>query len=356
MSPTPKGKSQSVPRNKIIHTPIPTRWVGPVSITGEIVNEKIKMPLATFETPLWPSVARGARTANLSGGIKATLIDERMSRSILFDAPDASVALATLNQLKLRRSEMAAIITEQSRFARLIDFNSQIVGNLLYLRLELTTGDASGHNMVTLAADNVQRWILKNFSALKYTSISGNFCTDKKASAVNGILGRGKNIITEVRIPRQVCTNTLRSTPEKIADLNLKKNLLGTLVAGGIRSANAHFANMLLAFYLATGQDAANIVEGSQGFVHTEVQNDTLYFSVTLPNLIMGTVGNGKDLPVIKETLERLGCCEDRKLGDNARRLAIICAASVLCGELSLLAAQTNPGELINAHVALERK
>ncbi|MFC7615498.1 hypothetical protein ACFQV2_20350 [Actinokineospora soli] len=41
--------------------------------------------------------------------------------------------------------------------------------------------------------------------------------------------------------------------------------------------------------------------------------------------------------------------------GDNARRLAVIAAATVLCGELSLLAAQTNPGELMRAHVHLER-
>ena len=32
-----------------------------------------------------------------------------------------------------------------------------------------------------------------------------------------------------------------------------------------------------------------------------------------------------------------------------------ICAATVLCGELSLRAAQTNPGELMAAHLRLER-
>ena len=44
-----------------------------------------------------------------------------------------------------------------------------------------------------------------------------------------------------------------------------------------------------------------------------------------------------------------------REPGANARRLAIIAAATVLCGELSLLAAQTNPGELMAAHLRLER-
>ena len=127
------------------------------------------------------------------------------------------------------------------------------------------------------------------------------------------------------------------------------------MLAGGIRSANAHFANMLLAFYLATGQDAANIVEGSQGIVHCEVRDGDLYFSVNLPNLIVGSVGNGKGLDFVEENLRLLGCREQREPGENARRLAVICAASVLCGELSLLAAQTNPGELMAAHVKFER-
>ncbi len=112
---------------------------------------------------------------------------------------------------------------------------------------------------------------------------------------------------------------------------------------------------MLLAFYLATGQDAANIVEGSQGIVHAEVRGEDLYFSVTLPNIIVGTVGNGKQLDFVQNNLAMLGCMEARAPGANARRLAIIAAATVLCGELSLLAAQTNPGELMRSHIQLER-
>jgi hydroxymethylglutaryl-CoA reductase (NADPH) len=127
-------------------------------------------------------------------------------------------------------------------------------------------------------------------------------------------------------------------------------------VAGGLRTANAHFANMLLGFYLATGQDVANIIEGSQGLVHTELRGQDLYFSVTLPNLIVGSVGSGKDLAFVRENLEILGCLKERAPGMNARRLAIIAASAILCGELSLLAAQTNPGELMGSHIKWERK
>ncbi len=123
-----------------------------------------------------------------------------------------------------------------------------------------------------------------------------------------------------------------------------------------MRSANAHFANLLLGIYLATGQDAANIVEGSQGFSHAETRPEGLYFSVTIPNIIVGTVGSGKELDFVQSNLGELGCLEERPVGENARLLAMVAAGVVLCGELSLLAAQTNPGELTRSHMALERR
>ena len=335
---------------------IPMRTVGPIKIVGPEVNEEIRVPLATYESPLWPSVDRGARVSMACGGISAVVVDERMARSILLEAPSAVEALQALTSLRSRKDELAALIAESSRFARLLDMHAQMVGNLLYLRFEMQTGDAAGHNMVTKAADGLMGWILKEYPALKYVSISGNYCTDKKVSAVNGILGRGKNVVTEIRIPRELCRKLLRTTPEKMTEINIKKNLIGTMLAGGVRTANAHFANMLLAFYLATGQDAANIVEGSQGFVHAETQGDELYFSATLPNLIVGTAGSGKDIGFVRKNLEMMGCLAEREPGANARRLAVLCAATVLCGELSLLAAQTNPGELMKAHLSMERK
>jgi hydroxymethylglutaryl-CoA reductase (NADPH) len=335
---------------------IPMRVVGPVRIISAEVDAEVPLPLATLESPLWPSTHRGARVCTQAGGIRATIIDERMSRSILLEGDSASDVHQAYLDILQQKEKLQAIISETSRFAKLIDMNAQMVGSLLFLRFELLTGDASGHNMVTLAAERMMDWILKQYSMLRYVSISGNFCSDKKASAVNGILGRGKNVIAEVLIPRALCIRLLKTTPEKIVDLNIKKNLIGSIVSGGLRTANAHFANMLLGFYLATGQDAANIIEGSQGIVHTEMRGDELYFSVTLPNLIMGSVGNGKTHDFVRDNLQILGCMEKRMPGMNARRLAVIAASAVLCGELSLLAAQTNQGELMRSHIKLERK
>jgi hydroxymethylglutaryl-CoA reductase (NADPH) len=335
---------------------IPMQFVGPVKLSGNTIEGEFEVPLATYETPLWPSVNRGARVSmKCEDGIKCTVIDERMTRSVLFEAPDASAALLALQDMKASMADLQAVVGTTSRFARLIDINSQIAGNLLFVRFEFTTGDASGHNMCTQAAEALMNHILEKHPELKYGSISGNYCSDKKATAVNGILGRGKNVVAEILIPGKICRRYLKTTPEKVVDLNIKKNLIGTMLAGGARSANAHFANMLLGFYLATGQDAANIVEGSQGLTMAEVRGEDLYFAVTLPNLIMGTVGNGKGLDFVLENMERMGLSDNREPGENSRRLACLCAAQVLCGELSLMAAQTNPGELMDAHRRIER-
>ncbi|MFB7874780.1 MULTISPECIES: hydroxymethylglutaryl-CoA reductase [unclassified Nocardia] len=342
--------------NDMSYAAVPLQWVGPLRITGNVVDDAVEVPLATYETPLWPSVGRGAKISTLAErGIVATLIDERMTRSILLEADDALTAYTTVQQLQSRLPELQEVVSGSSRFARLIDLHHQIAGNLLFLRFEFTTGDASGHNMATLASDHLMDHILSSYPGVRYGSISGNFCTDKKATAVNGILGRGKNVITELLIPREVVQKRLHTTAAQVVELNIRKNLIGTLLAGGIRSANAHYANMLLAYYLATGQDAANIVEGSQGITHAEDRDGDLYFSCTLPNLIVGTVGNGKHASFVDENLERLGCRADREPGANARRLAVIGAAAVLCGELSLMAAQTNRGELMRAHTQFER-
>src|SRR3990167_5465435 len=330
---------------------VPMRTVGPIKIISQEVTDDIFVPLATFETPLWYSVNRGARVSLLSGGIRAIVISENMARSVIVQGTDAHIVQQITEQLKQQHQTIAAIVSTTSRYAKLIDWHCQQVGNLLYLRLEINCGDASGHNMVTKAADAFLSWLLQQYPALRYVSISGNFCTDKKVSAVNGLLGRGKYVIAELTIPRSLCQQKLRTTPLQLVDLHVKKNLIGSIVAGGLKTANAHFANMLLAIYLATGQDAANIIEGSQGIVHAEVRDDHLYFSVTLPNVIVGTVGNGKELEFVQQNLAQLGCLEEREPGQNARRLAIIVACTVLCGELSLLAAQTNPNELMASHL-----
>lgn len=346
-------------------TAIPTQWVGPLRISGDAFTtgapyEEVSVPLATFETPLWPSVGRGASISReLPDGIRTAVLSECMTRSVLFVAADGLTAASASRLVESRLSELKDVVAGTTRHGRLVSLHTEVVGNLLYVRFELHPGDASGHNMVTKAADalmeRVLSWPESQQLGLGYGSVSGNYCSDKKATAVNGILGRGKNVVADMLLPHEVVERRLRTTASAMTDMVTRKDLVGSTIAGALRSANAHYANMLLAVFLATGQDAANIVEGSQGITYAEVRDEGLYFSCTLPNIIVGTVGSGKNLPQIEDALTRLGCREDREVGANSRRLASLIAATVLCGELSLLAAQTNPGELMSTHLTMER-
>jgi hydroxymethylglutaryl-CoA reductase (NADPH) len=340
-------------------TTIPTRLLGPFHFAKlqsfESMEENIseKVPLATYETTLFFSVSRGARAIQQSGGLTSTLLSDSMVRSVTLRVEDPQRASMIVQSLKRDLNRLQeTIVAPLSRYARLVDIQGYHVGPLLYLRIKIDSNNASGHNMVTVIADKIVDVLTTEHKDIQYVSVSGNMCVDKKVSVINAIEGRGKHIISEVTLPRDVVEKTLKTTPEKIVELNIHKNLIGSIMAGSVHSANAHYANMLLAAYLATGQDAANIVEGSQGITFAEIRQGDLYFSVNIPNIIVGTVGNGKQDTVIQQRFEAMHCVGE----GSARRYAHLVAATVLAGELSLMAALTNPHELVKAHVAIERK
>lgn len=337
-----------------IQTIVPTKIIEPVKIrynAGD--DELISIPMATFEKPVWYATKRGALVSCKTEGIAVSVIDDVMARSIILEANDLATALKCKDWIENNFAKISHAILASSRFAILKDIHIENVGRLLFVRFAMSTGNASGHNMSTKATDVAANLIVAECEDINYLSVSGNYCVDKKVSSINGILGRGKRATAEIIVPRDVCLHVLKSTPEKIVNLCTKKNLLGSILSGGVRTANAHFANVALAIYLATGQDAANIVEASQGITFADFSGNDLYLSVNTPNLIVGTVGNGKDLDFAINNLRLLKC--DPYESRSPQRLAAIICAAMLCAELSLLAALTNSGELVEAHMRLER-
>ena len=65
-------------------------------------------------------------------------------------------------------------------------------------------------------------------------SLSGNYCTDKKPSAVNWILGRGKSVVAEATISGDIVKKVLKTSVEALVDVNINKNLVGSAMAGSI--------------------------------------------------------------------------------------------------------------------------
>src|SRR3990167_5768338 len=189
---------------------VPVSTIGPVKIVGEVTAE-VFVPLATYESPLWPSTHRGASVSRRCGGIHCVLFDDRMTRSILLEGPDAATLKTVIDDLKQQENALKQVVSATSQYCKLMDWKTEIVGNLLFLRLEAQTGDASGHNMITKAADAVIQWLIVRYPRLQYVSISGNYCVDKKVSAINGLLGRGKRVVAEITVPRDICMERLKT-------------------------------------------------------------------------------------------------------------------------------------------------
>jgi hydroxymethylglutaryl-CoA reductase (NADPH) len=199
----------------------------------------------------------------------------------------------------------------------------------------------------------VAKYVQQHFPKARLVALSGNMCVDKKANAVNFLLGRGKTVVAEAVVKREVLER-LGITAEDIHEVNVRKNLIGSALAHSY-GFNAHFANIVAAIFIATGQDVAQVVESSMGITSTEPRDDGLYVSVFLPSLEVGTVGGGTGLPTQREALALLGVAgSGNPPGTNALKFAEIIAAAVLAGELNLLIALAR-NELASAHQRLGR-
>jgi hydroxymethylglutaryl-CoA reductase (NADPH) len=223
------------------------------------------------------------------------------------------------------------------------------------VRFRFHTGDAMGMNMVTIACDRIVRELIEPGTGVRCVALSSNYCTDKKSSAVNFQLGRGKRVIAECVLDAATLERTLKTRAELLVEVQLRKNLHGSIAAGSM-GYNAQFANVLAALFVATGQDLAHVVEGAMGLTHFEPRADGgVYSSVTLPDLPVAAIGGGTGLATQREALAILGIVPDpQRPGLAARRLAAIAGAVVLAGELSLMAAFTS-NDLARAHERLGR-
>ena len=341
--------------NTIGAAQIPIGVAGPLLVRGLYANGSYYIPLATTEGALVASVNRGAKVVTENGGAKSIVIKDGMARAPLFKLPSAVDSVKFIDWVRLNLSRIKEVAESGSRHLRLNEVQPFVMGNNVWLRLVFNTGDAMGMNMVTIASERVAKWIEDNYQGVRLISVSGNMCVDKKPNAVNFLMGRGKTVVSEAVISRRYLMERFGITPEDVVNVNVRKNLLGSAYAHSY-GFNAHFANIITAIFIATGQDVAQVVESSMGTTWAEVNDDgDLYVSVTLPSLEVGTVGGGTGLPTQREALQMLGVQgSGDPPGSNAVKFAEIVAAAVLAGELNLLIAQ-HRRELGRAHEMLGR-
>ncbi|MEK6916815.1 MAG: hydroxymethylglutaryl-CoA reductase [Nanoarchaeota archaeon] len=339
--------------NLIGSAQLPLGIAGPVKVNGEHAKGEFYLPLATTEGALVASVSRGCSVINKSAGAETVIIKNEQTRSILFKVKSVTEAKRFIQWIEKNFSRLKEAGEEGEKFLKILGIESYVVGLNVWLRIKADTSDAMGMNMITIAGKKIADYISKNYE-IEFISESGNLCVDKKPSAMNLINSRGKRVIASVNIPEEVIETILKTTADKLVDINYRKNLLGSAASGSL-GYNAHFANIIAAMFIATGQDAAHVVDGSLGFTTVERNETGVNFSVTLSSLQVGTVGGGTGLKTQKEVLSIMGVAgSGNPAGTNSKKLAEIVATAVLAGEISLLGALCSK-DLSKAHQKLNR-
>jgi hydroxymethylglutaryl-CoA reductase (NADPH) len=328
---------------------VPIGLAGPLVVHGEHARGEFFVPLATTEGTLVASYNRGMRLLRESGGIKTTVVHENMQRSPVFTLGDALEAREFGEWVDAHFDSIRVACETTTRVGKLSRIMQFAVGPLRYLRFDYTTGDAAGQNMVGKATLAGCEWIVANHPKHPQFLLSGNIDTDKKHSAINTLLTRGKRVVAEATIPREKMRAIMGVDTHELFN-HRQISMAGATLAGSANNG-AHAANGLAALFIATGQDAANVAESHAAITYVQLrENGDYYWSITLPSLIVATYGGGTGLGTQRECLELMDCYGIGK----AHKFAEICAAVVLAGETSLTAAIVR-GDWVSSHDRLGR-
>lgn len=328
---------------------VPIGVAGPLRIHGEHAHGDFYVPLATSEGSLVASYNRGMRLLTESGGVKTTVVEQYMQRSPVFILADARQARDFGAWVNGNFAAIKAVAEGTTHIGKLVYIGQYAIGPLRYLRFNYTTGDAAGQNMTTKATYAACEWIKKNYPGEVTYILSGSVDTDKKHSHINMLLTRGKRVVAEAVIQKELLKNLMGVDTRELF-WSRQVQMAGAFLAGAANNG-AHSANGLTALFIATGQDVANIAESHAAITYSQLlDNGDYYWSITLTSLIVASYGGGTGLATQKQCLEMLGCAGKGK----ADKFAEICAAVVLAGETSLASAVLH-GDWVTAHERLGR-
>lgn len=330
---------------------VPLGIIGPLNVVGSAARGDFFVPLATTEGALVASYHRGAKASRMCGGITSVCFLEGVQRSPVFKFDNMGEMGKFLIFAIEHASSFQDLVSKVSNHAKIQDIKYNIEGNQLIINIEFHTGDAAGQNMATICTNQICLWLVENSPTKPVIwFIESNYSGDKKAAAVSFGHVRGRKVSSEIHLKKEVVEKILRCKPEDMVQY-WQSSTIGVIQSGSI-GAQGHVANGLTALFIATGQDVACVSEAAVGITRMELTPDGgVYACVTLPNLIVGTVGGGTYLPTQRECLEMLDCYGTGKV----QKFAEICGALSLAGEISIAAAIAS-GQFVHAHQKFGRK
>ena len=350
---------------------IPVSVIGPLELElgeyeleepfGRLVEtgrqrDRVFVPLAHTEGGLSASLYRGARAASESGGFKTFVLGDRITRASCFVCGSAEEAVALSRFLEAHVAEMRRWLAERvesdpalSKYAKLREVETHVVGPMCHVLWAFTTGDACGPNMMTRNsyALNVH-YVLEHAPIKPERSIlEANMGGDKKPSHryfERG--GHGKTVLAECTLAEKAVRRVLRTSVDDLLELSWA----GThgAVASGMQSVAFTPASAIAAIFAATGQDLGMIGTSSMAHGTGRPVEGGLNCSLRLAGLEVGTVGGGTTLPYARSWLTLMGCAGAGKV----YRFAQIVAAATLALEISASAAMATAGshEFFRAH------
>jgi hydroxymethylglutaryl-CoA reductase (NADPH) len=265
-------------------------FAGPLRVNGEHAQGEFLIPLATTEGTLVASYNRGMKVLNLSGGVTCTVQGDHMQRAPVFVFESAREARAFRDWVDEHMPDIRREAESTTRIGKLQYIDTYLASKFAYLRFNFSTGDAAGQNMVGRATFAACSWILEHNATIRRFYLESNLATDKKASQVNLMRTRGKRVTAEAVIKRDTLLDVLRVEPESL-HYHWGVANVGSILSGA-NNNGLHSPNAITAMFIATGQDVANVAEGSAGIVYTELTPERdLYLSITIPSLIVATHG-----------------------------------------------------------------
>ncbi len=323
---------------------VPIGLAGPLRIEGEHARGEFYVPMATTEGTLVASYNRGMRLLGACGGVRATVVGRAMQRSPVFVFEHALAAREFGDWVDARFDAIRTAAEATTRSGKLLSIQQFAVGPTRHLRFNYDTGDAAGQNMSGKATFVACEWIRENYPGGARYILSGNTDTDKKHSQMNMIATRGRRVVAEAVLKAEALRSLMRVEARDLFHAR-QISQTGAFLAGSANNG-AHAANAMAALFIATGQDAANVAESHAAIVYAQLlDNGDYYWSITLPALIVATVGGGTGLATQRECLAMLGCAGAGK----ADKFAEICAATALAGDISLSCAIL-AGDWVSSH------
>lgn len=329
--------------NLVGATHVPLGVAGPIQVNGNHAQGSYYVPFATTEGTLVSTYQYGMRAITEAGGANAQVLADSLDITPCFILASLDEAISFTRWLHDHLSELREIAATTTAHGRLLELHTHVLGRRVFARFVFSTGDAMGMNMVNIAVDQICRHATEMTDCERYY-LRCNYSSDKKPAAINLFRPYGKEVAIDFTLPASVVETYLGVSARDLLEF-IAAGRLGAMQAGAL-GMNAHFANGLAAIFIACGQDVAQVVNASIGFIDAELSGEAdLYVSARFPNLVIGTVGGGTSLPTQSECLALLDCGGD----GTAPKFAEIVAATVVGGELAIGAALAN-GRFIEAH------